>query len=389
MDDRNPQRIRLFTPGPVDISGRAMDGLLAPIDHHRSDAFRDVSRQLLDDLKTAFQTEEEVIAMTASGTGAMEAVVVSLFSPGDSVIVPVSGKFSRRWADICDTYGLNVRRIELAPGETPTPEQVRDGLAHGRPASGVLLTHCETSNGSLLDLEAASEAIADFSRRTGEEILACADCTSTLCIDEMRQDAWGLDCAIAASQKGLLSPPGLAFVSLNRRAIQHLESTRMPRYYFDLSKYFRHGADCPFTPAVAIVNAVQRSLEAILALGLERVWAANRAAARAVTLIVDAAGMRPVAVRQASGAVAFWTEGIDAVKIARMLREEHGIVVAQGQEELKDRILRVAPIGKSRSDILAFGRAFEATLRVLGRRFALSRIEGKLEQILEEVSIWQ
>ena len=366
-----------------------MAGLLVPIDHHRSDAFRDVMRRLLDDLKIAFQTEDKVIAMTSSGTGAMEAVVVSLFSPGDSVIVPVSGRFSRRWAAICETYGLNVYRIELAPGEIPAPEQVLDELRRGRPVRGVLLMHCETSNGSLSDLQAVCEVIADFNRRSGEEILACADCTSSLCIDEMRQAAWGLDCAIAGSQKGLLSPPGLALVSMNPRAIGRLGSGRIPRYYFDLAKYFERGAECPFTPAVALVNAVHQSLEAILALGLERVWTANRAAARAVTLIGEAAGMRPVAVRQGSAAVVFWTEGIDPARIGRMLREEHGIVVAQGQEELKDRVLRISPIGKSRSDILAFARAFEATLGVLGRRFELSRIESRLAEILEGASIWQ
>lgn len=389
MDGKSRSPVRLFTPGPVDISKQAREGLAAPVMHHRSDSFRHVLGDLLERLKLAFKTEDDVVALTSSGTGAMEAVVASLFSRGDRVLVPAAGKFSRRWAEISEAYGVHVSVIDLEPGESPSPERVVAELRQTRAVDAVLLTHCETSTGGLTDLRSVCQAVRDFGRWSGKRILTCSDCTSSLCVDELRKDDWQVDCAIGASQKGLLAPPGLSFVCLNADALARMEASDMPKFYFDLRKYYHGMTEYPFTPAVSLVCAVKQSLDTLLTLGLEKVWAACRSAADGLGIVIEAAGFRKVAAHGSNAVVAFWVGDADADEIARILSEEHDIVVAQGQQDLRGRILRVSAIGKSRAEILGFARAFEATMQRVGRRFVLRDIEERLTAALEGSRLWE
>jgi aspartate aminotransferase-like enzyme len=381
--------MNLFTPGPVNLSEPAMQALTGPDVHHRSTFFRQVMADLGQHMKIAFQTDNDVITLTSSGTGAMEAAVANLFSPGDTVLVPVSGKFSHRWVEICEAYGINLCCIDLAPGRSPMPSAIADELRAREDVGAVLLTHCETSTGSLTDLKSISAAVHDLERERGRPILVCADCITSLCIDELRKDEWRVDCTIAASQKGLLSPPGLAFLSLSEEAIKRVMISGSPRYYLDLRRYLDEPLECPFTPAVSLVRAVEASLRSILEMGLENVWQANRSAASALRLLLEAAGLRPVAEHQAGAVVAFWVDDLDAETICRALENEHGIVIARGQLDLKDRILRISPIGKGPREIRRFAKAFAEALAEVGRTLELSDVEDRLEQMLEGCAIWE
>ena len=381
--------MNLFTPGPVNLSEPAMQALTGPDVHHRSTFFRQVMADLGQHLKTAFQTDKDVITLTSSGTGAMEATVANLFSPGDKVLVPVSGKFSHRWVHICEAYGINQCCMDLEPGRSPMPSDIVDELRAHEEIGAVLLTHCETSTGSLTDLKSISGAVHDLEREKGRQILVCADCITSLCIDELRKDEWRVDCAIAASQKGLLSPPGLAFLSLSKRAIERVMISGSPRYYLDLRKYLGEPLECPFTPAVPLVRAVEASLRGILEMGIENVWQASRSAASALRLLIEAAGLRPVAEQQASAVVAFWLDGLDAETICRALEEEHGIFIARGQRDLRDRILRISPIGKGPREMRRFSVAFTEALAKAGRSLDLSDVEDRLELMLEGCAIWE
>jgi aspartate aminotransferase-like enzyme len=382
------RNLNLFTPGPVNLSVGARRAAGEPLLYHRSAAFEEVWTELGAGLKTAFQTRSEVAILTASGTGAMEAVVANLFGRGDRVLVPVNGKFSRRWVEIAQAYGLEVSKVDLLPGESPTPERIADALAGTTGVSGVLLTQCETSTGSLTDVEAVAAAVREAEAAGGRPILVCSDSTTSLCVDELRCDLWGLDAVIGASQKGLLAPPGLSFVTLSERARGSLGRGTSPNYYFDLRKYYEAGRP-PFTPAISLVVAARRSLGDILALGLERVWKANRAGAAALRAIVESAGLAPVAKTQAAAAVAFWTGDLPADVIATRLAEDHGILVAQGQEGLKGRVLRVSAMGKPRAQILLFAGALEAVVGGLGRRMDGRGLAADLEGILEDTAIWE
>jgi aspartate aminotransferase-like enzyme len=389
LDKEHRTFLNLFTPGPVNISAQARDALGAPLVHHRTESFEEILTGLIKNLKNAFQTADDVSVLTASGTGGMEAAVTNLLSPGDKVLVPVTGKFSARWAEICAAYDVEVCRIDIEPGESPAPEQVRDTLRRTPGISTVFLTHCETSTGSLTDVKAVTEAMNDLERSEGPEVLTCVDCTSSLCVDELRKDQWHIDCAIGASQKGLLAPPGLAFVCMNDRALGRMASAVLPRYYLDLRKYYEGHSGAPFTPAISLVCAAKASLDRIISLGLDKVWMACRSSAEAVTLVMKSAGLRPVATTQSNAVRAFWTDALDPEEVSGILRNKHGIVVAGGQQDLEGKILRVSAIGKKRSDILDFAKAFEATMAEVGRPFALGDITNELETILEEISIWE
>ena len=388
MDTQDGDRLKLFTPGPVNLSRAAKEALTRDVIHHRSEPFRQVLAELEALLKTVFFTDNPVATLTSSGTGAMEAAVVNLFSPGDRVLVPVAGKFSGRWAEICEAYGVGVCRMDLAPGESPEADGIIDRLQGDNSVTGVLLTHCETSTGSLTDVGNVSRAIADLGGRLGKRFTTCVDCITSLCIDEFRMDEWCVDCAVGASQKGFLSPPGLAFVSVNDATADRM-SAAGAGYYFDLNKYFNCAAGSPFTPAVSLVCAIKESLGDIVGLGLPAIWRAARASAAAIRLIIEAAGFRPVARHQAGAVVAFWVEGLDAGRLAGALREGHGILVAQGQQDLWGKILRVSPIGKGPEETLGFARALAKVLADVGRSFHLEDIQAELERTLEDSRIWE
>ncbi len=357
--------MRLFTPGPVNLSRSAAEGLAAPTTHHRSKAFEELYSSLLAGLKSSFLTSGTVTVLTASGTGGMEAAVASLIKPSEKVLIPVSGKFSERWVEISEVYGIESIVIDLEPGLSPEPEDIKARLDEHL-ISGVFLTHCETSTGALTDLKSISEAIDDWSRMHGHRVLKIADCISTLCVDELRMEEWHLDCCIAASQKGLLAPPGLAFVALSDEAMRALAGANCKSYYLDLQRYVEAVPHYPFTPAVHAVRAAVASLESILAIGIEKLWKYYGNSASAIRILLSDAGFKPVASSQASAAVAFWSGGVDPITLGQTLERTHRILIAQGQGHLKGRIFRISPIGKTTAELQQLGVALAEALRQYG-----------------------
>lgn len=383
-----PRPYNLFTPGPVNLRPEILEALALPALHHRSPEFEDVWADLGRRLGPVFRTANPVAILSGSGTAGMEAAVANLFSAGDRVLVPAGGRFSRRWAEICKAFDVEVASFSLQPGESPSSDQVFSSLRNDRSIRGVLLVQCETSTGSLTDLAAITRALREAERDAGHPIFICSDSVTSLAIDPLETDAWGLDAVVSASQKGLVSPPGLAFVTLSKRARATLAGLAQRRYYFDLRRYL-DSAKPPFTPAVPLCVALARSLDLVLGLGLERIWKANAAAASALRTIFETARFRPVARSQAAGAVAFWTGDVSADAIFRTLRAEHGILVARGQDELEGKILRVSAIGKPRGEIVLFAEAFASTLARLGRAIDAAGAVSAVDNLLEETRIWE
>lgn len=379
----------LFTPGPVSLRQEVLDQLGRPMLHHRTEEFEQIWTGLGRGLQSIFRAKEPVGVLSASGTAAMEALVANLFSPGAHVLVPVSGKFSRRWAEICRAYGVEVSRIDLAAGESPAPEAVAESLARDPRAEAMLLTQCESSTGALTDVRAVVESVRDVERRSGRAILTVSDSVTSLGIDPLESDLWGLDAVVAASQKGLVGPPGLAFVWLGARARSQIGRTAQPRYYLDLRRYLDDPARPPFTPSVPLVAAIKRSVDVLIDLGLDKVWQANRAAASALRSVFQAAGLDPVARCQSGGVVAFWTGKVPADALYQALRDEHGVVVARGQGDLGGKILRASGIAKRPRDILFFAGAFASSLSRLGVRLDLGSVTREIEPTLEACRIWE
>jgi aspartate aminotransferase-like enzyme len=279
--------------------------------------------------------------------------------------------------------------MDHAPGEVVAPGAIRKKLEQDGALSAVLLTHCETSTGALNDIESAARSVHEVEKASGRQILVVADCTSSLLVDELRTDDWGLDCVLAASQKGLLAPPGLGLITLGPRARKALDAVATRRFYLDLRSYFGHPDGVPFTPAVGLVCAAQASLDRILGPGVERVWKAYRASAEAVTVMVGSAGFETLAARQSGAAITFLTGALDATAIALRLKEDHGLLVGTGRQELEGRVLRVSPLGRSAKDMLELGAALESVLRRMGRAWRFSKVETQMKRLLEDYEIWE
>jgi aspartate aminotransferase-like enzyme len=395
LDREDPHVVELFTPGPVDSPPYIMEALNRPVVHHRSPGFKAVYRDLAAKMKALLETTAPILVLASSGTGAMDAVVSNLFAEGDEVLVPVMGKFSARWVEICGTYGVRPHVIESQPGGSPEPGEIHAALSALPGAKGVLLTHCETSTGSLADLEAVSKSIADL-ETGGRVILKCADCVSSFCVDELRMEPWGLDAVITASQKGMVSPVGLSFVCLGERARERAGMLPPRNYYLDLRRYLESSEQewTPFTPAVSIVYAAAQALGRILDIGLEEVWAWYRRAAGAVTLAVEAAGFDALARRQSGAVVAFRVGGLDAEALALRLEREHGIYLARGQGALRGRILRVSPLGKTRRKLAHFSDSLLRAVRGMPGApeitdSTISDVHAKIENLLKGRDIWE
>src|SRR5499427_1600193 len=246
---------RLFTPGPTQLLPSAQLAMAAATMHHRTAEFRALYSRVLADLKTFVGSKNDVVLFTASGTGAMEAAVANLTSPGDKVLVVSAGKFGERWEGLAKAYGCDVEVVRAAYGQTVTPQQVKDQL---KPAHRALYMQAtESSTGVRHDVEGIARVLR------GSDTLLVADAITGLGTTQFDVDAWGLDVIIGGSQKAVMIPPGLAYCAVSDRAWQRMETTKNPRYYFDLRKERKSAAkgESAYTPAVALIAALAAAFD--------------------------------------------------------------------------------------------------------------------------------
>jgi aspartate aminotransferase-like enzyme len=358
----------LMIPGPTPVPEKV---LLAMAKHpigHRSGEFSKIIGELTENLKWLHQTQNDVLMLTASGTGAMEAGIINFLSPGDRVLVGNNGKFGDRWAKVSKAYGLTVEEIKAEWGKALDPEEFRAKLAADSDKSikAVIVTHSETSTGVLNDLAAINTAVKEHG-----EALIIVDAVTSLGAVSLPVDEWGLDVVGSGSQKGYMIPPGLAFVSVSAKAWKAYESAKMPRFYLDLKKYKKATDEnsSPFTPPVNLMYGLQASLQMMQAEGLDNVFArhqrhtqATRAAMKAMNLPLFAPDE---AASPAITAVAPVT--VDAEKIRGAMRKQFDIALAGGQDHLKGKIFRIGHLGfVCDRDILSCAGALESVLLGLG-----------------------
>lgn len=360
----------LMTPGPTPVPEQARLVMAKEMIHHRTDTYSKIFADMSENLKYVFQTSNDVITLTASGTGAMEGAVVNLFSTGDKVAVFSVGNFGDRFIEICKKYGLNVIEKKYEWGTPAKVEDLKALIASEKDLKGVFVTHSETSTGVTNDIK----AFAAETRNT--DIILVVDAVSGLGADELKMDEWGVDCVVTGSQKGLMAPPGLAFVSMNAKAVAALDKSNIPKFYFSFKKAIKMLADdqTPWTPAINLTMAVDESLKLIKEEGIDNVIARHRFFRDAAAAGVKALGLEffvkdPSARGNAVTAVVA-PEGINGDKVNKIMKDKHGVVIAGGQGHIKGKVFRIGHLGYvDKLDLIMTFSALEMTLAELGYSF--------------------
>ncbi len=364
----------IFTPGPTPLPlavGLAQVGMI----HHRSAEFGELLARVLDGLKYVFQTENEVLLFTSSGTGAMEGAIANCFSPGDRVLAFAGGKFGERLVEIACAFGLDVVVVEYEWGDCADPGELERALAANPDARGVMLTQSETSTGVVNDVEAFGRIVAKT------DALFLVDAISGLGAVDLKTDEWGVDLCVSGSQKALMTPPGLAFVAVSDRAWKAVDAARCPSYYFSFAaardSQKKTPPQTPYTPAITLVQALDAAIAMIKEEGRPATYARHERFARATQAAVEALGLRFVANDRSRAFVAtsVWApDGISAGDITSLMRNEFGVFIAGGQGKLKGKIFRLGHVGFfDQFDIITQIAALELALEKLGHPVEVGR----------------
>lgn len=341
---------RLFTPGPTPLLPAAQTAMASFSLHHRTADFRALYTRALADLKEFVGTKNDVLVLASSGTGAMEASVSNLTSPGDKVLILTAGKFGERWRDLAKAYGCAVEVLSSPYGETFSLDDVRQKLTPD--IRCVYVQGTESSTAARHDIK----EIAKLVRANGDKTVLIVDGITGLGTTHFDVDGWGVDVIIGGSQKALMIPPGLAYLGVSERAWQRMEATKSPRYYFDLRKERKAAAkgESAFTPATSLIAALAAALDYVremgdgdLAAGRTRLVDNAELCAEMTRAAVAALGLKlfspsaPAAALTAVSAPA----GLDSGAIVKEFRESFNAVVANGQGEMKGKLFRIAHIG--------------------------------------------
>lgn len=352
----------IMAPGPTPVP---IDVLLAGAKetiHHRTPQFIEIIEKTLEEAKYLFQTSNRVYVFVSSGTGAMEAAVTNLVNPGEKAIVVVSGKFGERWKEICEAFGIKVVEIALEWGEAVTPEQIEKAIKENPDAKVIFTTHSETSTGTVMDLKAIAQITKDTDR------ILVTDEVSGLLAEPLKMDEWGVDVVVSGSQKGIMMPPGLGFITLNKKAWQLVEKNNCPKYYYDLRYYDKNYPDNPWTPAVNMIYMLNQSIKMLKEEGIENIWNRHRVLGEATRSAVKALGLELFSKRPGNVCTAVKVpDGIDGKKITKIMRDKYGVTIAGGQGHITNKIFRIAHLGYvSLFDTITAISALEFTLHELG-----------------------
>ena len=374
----------LRIPGPTPVPPDILEAVAHPMVNHRGREFAALISRVAERLKDWFQTSNDVLILSASGTGGLESAVVSTLSPRDRVLSVSIGAFGERFAAIADTYGAEVIPLQYEWGQAARAEDVRQALAEHPDVKAVLVTHNETSTGVTNPLEEIARAIRSQesgvrsqapSRASGrtDGPLVLVDAVSSLGAIPFEADGWGLDVVVTGSQKGWMVPPGLAFVSMSERAWRAYENAKMPRFYLDLGRHRDALAkgQTPWTPAMSIFFGLDVALERMAEEGAERIFTRHASMGRMVREGVKAFGLELLCQdeRYASDTVTAikCPEGVEVSALRNTMEDEYNVVIAGGQGKLQGKIFRIGHLGLvEEEDIRETLAALEQTLAKLG-----------------------
>ncbi|MGZ3534289.1 MAG: pyridoxal-phosphate-dependent aminotransferase family protein [Thermodesulfobacteriota bacterium] len=372
----------LFSPGPTMLPPEVLLKMAEPIMRHREPEFERILGEIREGLKYLFQTKNEVLTFTSSGTGAMEGAVSNILSKGDKALVIRGGKFGERWGEICKAYGVEFTPIDVDWGQAVNPKQIQKALESDPSIRAVFTQASETSTG----VRHPIREIAEIVRKHAETVLV-VDAITGIGVFNLPMDEWGIDVLISGSQKALMLPPGLAFAALSDKAWKFVERSDLPKFYFNFKKELKSAQknQNSFTPAISLLVGLRESLNLIRKEGLEGVFQRHEKLAEATRAAVKALGLELYAPHSPSNALTAVKvpEGIQGGKLKNLFFDKFGITVAGGQDQAKGKIIRIAHLGYyGRLDMVMVISALEMLLKEMGYKFELGAGVKAAEEIL-------
>ena len=375
---------RLLTPGPTPLLPQALHAMMGADIHHRTEDFRQLYKSVLADMKTVMGTQNDVIILVSSGTGALEASAVNFLSPGDAVLILSAGKFGERWENVAKAYGLRAVTLKSPYGEVVSPERVASALAENPDIRAVMLQASETSTGSAHDVQ----AIAALVKKT--PAILVLDAITGLGTMPLDIDGWGLDIVVGGSQKAFMIPPGISFLSISQKAWALNESAKLPRFYFDLKRELKNAVngESAWTPNTSLLLAMAESLKYIKALGMDKLVANAQMLARAMRTAASALGLEVFSSAPGGSVTAIRApQGMNSGVIVKEFRQRFGAIITNGQGEMQGQIFRIAHLGYfDFMDLFAMVAALEIILNANGHPVVYGSGVAAVQQIYAEAA---
>jgi aspartate aminotransferase-like enzyme len=355
----NRQKL-IMLPGPTNVSERVMRAMQGPIINHRGDAFRELSKGVLDKTRHLFQTDGDVVVFSSSGTGGVEAAIVNLIRPGDVALVPVFGEFSSRLAETVEMAGGEAVRVASDFGKVPSLEQLKESMERLGSFNALFLVHNETSTGVAAPyVEEATKLARDHGA------FVVIDAISSLGGYAIPVDRWGVDVCITGSQKCIAAPPGLALLSVSKKVVEFLKKSPPKTRYFDIPRYLEYGerGETPFTPALPLYYALDEALNELLEEGLAKRVERHDNMSDLLYDGLASLDLKPVAeksVRSKTVIASYYPQGVDDSKFRKSLAEDKGVVIAGGFGPYAGKVFRVGCMGNINKDLVG------TTLKAIG-----------------------
>jgi aspartate aminotransferase-like enzyme len=377
----------IMAPGPTEVPAEVLVEAAKPVIHHRTPQYRKILTEVVDGMKYVLGTENNVYVIGASGTGAMEMAVANTVNAGDKIIVASIGVFGDRWEAIAKVYGANIVKIAAEWGTAVKPAELKKALDENPDAVAVFTTLNETSTGVYNDIEAFGKLTANH------KAILVVDGISGIGAQPFYMDKWNVDIIAVGSQKGLMIPPGLAYIAASKKAWAVIENCKSPKFYFDMKKYEKAATkekmpDTPFTSAVSLVCQQAAALKLIKEEGIEKVWERHEKLSKAVREGIKALGLELFA--KENPAVVLCSvvvpEGIDGKALMKKIRDEYGISMAGGQGKMEGKLLRIGTLGYTdRFDAVMGVAAAEMALKDMGAKIETGKgVKRTMEVLMEE-----
>ena len=374
-------------PGPTNVPNRVMRAMLAPIINHRSDDFVELYTDVIDKTQQVFETQNDVVALSASGTGAVEAGVVNVVKKGDKVIIPVNGEFSSRLAQLIEGQGANVVKLETPPGQNATFDQVKEAFDNNPDVKAFYVVHNETSTGTMVNY---LDKVSDLTSRN--DAFFVVDSVSLLGGAPLPVDKWNIDVCLTGAQKAIAAPPGISPISVSPKAKKYMMENPPATMYFNLARYFKYYEESkhtPFTPALPLLYAYREALSIILEEGLESVFKRHKVCSDALYAGLSAIGLTPFAKeedRSISIVALNYLEGLQDKTFRDTLAKKFKVLVAGGFGNLKGKVFRVGCMGEvSPYHVMRTISAISSTLAMMGYKTdaqaGLTTAEEKLKAL--------